>query len=44
MQSRTFLQVFTIVEINLTIAPKLPENKDKDYLKKKTYGKTPNYI
>lgn len=26
------------------IAPKLPVNKDKDYLKKKTYGKTPQYL
>ena len=25
-------------------APKLPGNKDKDYLKKKTYGKTPKYL
>lgn len=26
------------------IAPKLPVNKDKDFLKKKTYGKTPQYL
>ena len=25
-------------------APKLPGNKDKDFLKKKTYGKTPKYL
>jgi len=25
-------------------APKLPVNKDKDYLKKKNYGKVPKYI
>lgn len=26
------------------IAPKLPANKDKDFLKKKTYGKVPQYL
>ena len=26
------------------IAPKLPTNKDKDYLKKRNYGKVPNYM
>jgi len=29
---------------NILAAPKLPGNKDKDYLKKKTYGKTPKYL
>lgn len=29
---------------NILAAPKVPENKDKDYLKKKTYGKVPNYL
>ena len=28
----------------LVIAPKLPVNKDKDFLKKQTYGKTPKYL
>jgi hypothetical protein len=28
----------------ILIAPKLPANKDKDFLKKKTYGKTPGYL
>ena len=28
----------------LLLAPKLPVSKDKDYLKKKTYGKTPQYL
>lgn len=27
-----------------SLAPKLPENKDKDFLKKKTYGKVPKYL
>ena len=26
------------------IAPKMPANKDKDFLKKKTYGKVPQYL
>lgn len=26
------------------LAPKLPANKDKDYLKKKNYGKVPKYV
>lgn len=26
------------------VAPKLPGNKDKDFLKKQTYGKTPKYL
>jgi hypothetical protein len=26
------------------LAPKLPVNKDKDFLKKKSYGKTPQYL
>lgn len=29
---------------NILAAPKLPENKDKDYLKKKNYGKVPKYL
>jgi len=29
---------------NILAAPKLPANKDKDFLKKKTYGKTPKYL
>lgn len=29
---------------NILAAPKLPTNKDADYLKKKSYGKVPNYI
>ena len=29
---------------NILAAPKLPVNKDKDFLKKKNYGKTPKYI
>lgn len=29
---------------NILAAPKLPANKEKDYLKKKTYGKTPKYL
>jgi len=29
---------------NILAAPKLPGNKDKDFLKKKTYGKTPKYL
>lgn len=29
---------------NILAAPKVPENKDKDFLKKKTYGKTPKYL
>ena len=29
---------------NILAAPKVPENKDKDFLKKKTYGKTPGYL
>lgn len=30
--------------LRLCSAPKLPGNKDKDFLKKKTYGKTPKYL
>ena len=30
--------------LNFTIAPKLPTNKDKDFLKKKAYGKVPKYL
>ena len=26
------------------LAPKLPENKEKDFLKKNTYGKVPKYM
>jgi len=29
---------------NILAAPKLPENRNKDYLKKKNFGKTPNYL
>lgn len=29
---------------NILAAPKVPENKEKDYLKKKTYGKVPGYL
>lgn len=29
---------------NILAAPKLPGNKDKDFLKKKAYGKTPKYL
>mmetsp|Transcript_25730 Transcript_25730/g.25001 ORF Transcript_25730/g.25001 Transcript_25730/m.25001 type:complete len:135 (-) Transcript_25730:168-572(-) len=29
---------------NILAAPKMPVNKDKDFLKKKNYGKTPNYL
>ena len=28
----------------LFIAPKMKANTDKDYLKKKAYGKVPNYL
>jgi len=30
--------------LRLCSAPKLPGNKDKDFLKKQTYGKTPKYL
>jgi len=29
---------------NILAAPKLPANKEKDYLKKKNFGKTPKYL
>lgn len=29
---------------NFNVAPKLPANKETDYLKKKAYGKTPGYL
>ena len=29
---------------NILAAPKLPASKDKDYLKKKNFGKTPKYL
>jgi len=29
---------------NILAAPKLPGNKDKDFLKKGNYGKTPKYL
>lgn len=29
---------------NILAAPKVVENADKDFLKKKTYGKVPNYL
>jgi hypothetical protein len=29
---------------NILAAPKVKENKDADYLKKKHYGKVPNYL
>ena len=28
----------------MNLAPKLPASKDKDFLKKKTYGKVPKYV
>ena len=27
-----------------SVAPKLPENREKDFLKKKAYGKVPKYM
>ena len=30
--------------LNLNLAPKLAANKDKDFLKKKTYGQVPKYV
>jgi hypothetical protein len=35
---------FAFCLTQLSIAPKLPVNRDKDYLKKKAYGKTPGYL
>ena len=32
------------LQIIFNLAPKLPSSKDKDFLKKKTYGKTPGYL
>ena len=29
---------------NILAAPNLPSNKNKDYLKKKNYGKVPKYL
>lgn len=29
---------------NILAAPKLPQNNEKDYLKKKNYGKVPQYL
>lgn len=29
---------------NILAAPKVPENQDSDYLKKKTYGNVPKYM
>jgi len=29
---------------NILAAPKLPSNSDKDFLKKKNYGKVPRYL
>ena len=29
---------------NILAAPKLPAQKEKDYLKKKTYGQVPKYV
>lgn len=29
---------------NILAAPKLPSNSNKDYLKKKNYGKVPKYL
>lgn len=29
---------------NILAAPKLPVSKDKDFLKKKNFGKTPKYL
>ena len=42
MLSKTFWLVSNIV--NSLIAPKMPVNQDKDFLKKRTYGKTPVYM
>lgn len=28
----------------MNLAPKLPASKDKDFLKKKNYGKVPKYV
>lgn len=42
MSDKNFI-VANAVE-NILAAPKLAANKDKDYLKKKTYGKVPNYV
>lgn len=42
MSDKNFI-VANAVE-NILAAPKLPQNKDQDYLKKKTYGKVPKYI
>ena len=39
-----FFYLLGIAIVDCFIAPKLPENKDKDFLKKKTYGKVPKYI
>ena len=33
-----------MILINLLIAPKLPTNTQKDFLKKKTYGKVPKFL
>lgn len=44
MQLRTSLLVISLNLLIHLIAPKLPTNKDKDFLKKKTYGKVPQYL
>lgn len=42
MSDKNFI-VANAVE-NILAAPKLPAQKDKDYLKKKTYGQVPKYV
>ena len=43
MLLRIFSQVI-IKLLNSFAAPKLPENKEVDFLKKKTYGKIPKFL
>lgn len=42
MLLRIFLQV-NIISIKI-VAPKLPTNTQKDFLKKKNYGKVPQFL
>ena len=42
MSDKNFI-VANAVE-NILAAPKLPENKDVDFIKKKTYGKVPRFL
>ena len=44
MPSKTSSQVPLPAHFNACVAPKMPLNKDKDFLKKQNYGKTPNYL